>query len=230
MFDEPYILFLKFSVASKWIFRGFSRLDNLDKHGYAYENNLGNAKIVKTLYKFFNPIKIICNEGKITKNIRTHSKYNIGEFEDVFCVAKGLKPLAALDYSSYGKKKFKKLNVSLINKIIEYAHFKNIKILHNTKKGGMYLKSIFFDPKHYKDALKLMYVLWYDVPAGNEYMIGKLLGYSTDNIIYFYKKNHNINLSPKDIKKFNLFLSKFNPTLENLQGTYTFKIMDLKTL
>ena len=59
------------------------------------------------------------------------------------------------------KKLRKNYDVKLINHVLSYTNSKNVQYLHNTKTGGMYLKSIFFLPENYQNALKLMYILWY---------------------------------------------------------------------
>lgn len=139
-----------------------------------------------------------CDYGRISKKelspiiIKLENK--VGEFLDVYCVAKNKKKIAALDFSNYGKKKFRKKDKSLINKIIKYSNYKNIKALHNKKTGGIYLKTIFFNDKNYKNALKLMDILWNPINIFQNHIyyhiaIGLLLGYRKNNIIYFIEKN-----------------------------------------
>jgi len=151
-------------------------------------------------------------------------KLNIGEIFDIYCVANNKKPLAALDFSTYGINKLRKGNKKLINKVIDYCNYKGIQSLHNKKKGGMYLKTVFFQTKDYKKALKLMGILWYGnlTKDQNEYsfMIGKLLGYSNKDIKFFIKRNYNKNINPSDIKKYNKNLKKLDITLEDLNTNY----------
>ena len=168
---------------------------------------------------------ITCNAGLVTEEKydiypSSHSNNNIGEFDDVYCVANGKKPLAALDFSSYGINKFRKLNIDKINKVIKYANSKGIQALHNKKTGGMYLKTVFFLPTNYNNALKLMKILWDNEGLTNEemqYMIGKLLGYTINNIKYFMKKNYNIIISDEQIKIFQDKLDRIQVTLNELQ-------------
>ena len=151
----------------------------------------------------------------------------IGEFIDVYSVSNNTKPLAALDFSAYGRKKLKKLNVSLINKVIEYCNFKGIQMIHNTKIGGSYLKSICFLPHNYKNALKLMALLWYPnliyksmTDIQFEIGIGLLLGYTIDNIIYFIYTKYKTVITKKDVLFMKKIIHKVNISLEELQGTY----------
>ena len=154
-------------------------------------------------------------------------KHQIGEMFDVYCVANGKKPLAALDFSAYGIRKLRKMDKDLINKVIEYSNNKDVKIIHRKTKGGHYLNSVFYLPKNEKNALKLMGMLWnndkymFD-PIADEYIVGKLLGYKDENIKFFIEKNYNNgNIIPKSdwtkyknqvnkiIKKINFELDDF---------------------
>jgi len=103
--------------------------------------------------------KYRCSNGDKTM-INSKLDKQIGEFQDVLCVANDKKKLAALDFSNYGISKYRKLNKKLINKIIDYANAKNVKYLHINKKGGVYLKTVFFKEKNYKDALKFINLIW----------------------------------------------------------------------
>ena len=196
------------------------------KHSESYENILGNDK------KFLKS----CSKATITEDSEMNedigAKLKIDEFMDVYCVAKNKKPLAALDFSTSGINKFRKGNKKLVNKVIDYCNYKGIQALHNKQKGGMYLKTIFFLPKNYKEALKLMGILWYDNLTTDQsecqFMIGKLLGYSDKDIKFFIKRNYNKNITSSDIKKFKKNLKKLNITLEGLQGSYD--IVHLKTI
>ena len=85
----------------------------------------------------------------------------------------------------------------------------------------MYLKTIFFTPNNYNNALKLMKVLSDDnVTQNNEemqYMIGKLLGYTINNIKYFMKKKNYIIITDEQIKKYQTKLDSMKVTLKELQ-------------
>ena len=70
----------------------------------------------------------VCDTGLISKSkIDTNLlelSCIIGEFSDVYSVAKNNKELAVLDFSSYGKRKLKKLDLELINKVIDFCNYK----------------------------------------------------------------------------------------------------------
>jgi hypothetical protein len=181
--------------------------------------------------------KEVCDEGLIsetpTNPLVLELSRKIGEFHDVYCVANKQKSLAALDFSSYGKTKMrKKFNLKLTNEVINYCNNKNVQYLHNTKTGGMYLKSIFFLPENYEHALKLMYVLWYTHPnfdgINNSIAIGLLLDYSIDNIIFFCKRNYKTIITKKNVSKVADNLKKLEINLEMLQKD--FKILHKKTI
>jgi len=200
--------------------------------------------MVKTL-KVKDPINVYeCNFGQISNDsaacgwcgscktcrgtdLYIKQKKNLGEIIDVYCVAKNKKKLAALDFSTYGKNKLRKRNKALINKVIKYCNSKNVKALHNKKTGGMYVKTIFFTQKNYKNALKLMEILWnLDLPINpidHSIAIGLLLGYKRKNIIAFVEKNYKIKLDPKNHHKWKIVfkiiqdgINKMNVSLEDL--------------
>lgn len=168
---------------------------------------------------------VICDKGLISNkkmNIKLFEiTQKIGEINDIYCVSENKKNLAALDFSSRGIKNFKKLDTNLINNIIDHCNQKNVKYLHNTKNGGMYIKSVFFLQKNYNSALKLMLILW-DTPKNINYFeyqiaIGLLLGYNTNNILFFLKKNYNLDLDKNHIKIVKEKIKKMNVSLEDLQ-------------
>lgn len=176
------------------------------------------------------PIKdYVCDFGRISKDKQTDLSIilnkKLGEFLDVYCVAKNKKKLAALDFSTYGKNKYRKLNKVLINKVIKYCNYKNVKALHNKKIGGMYLKTIFFTQKNYKNALKLMNILWnpahpIEHPIDKSIAIGLLLNYKHKNIITFVEKNYKIKLDTTKMKivfkTIRGMINKMNVSLEDL--------------
>jgi len=153
--------------------------------------------------------KYECDVGRVSNDTRTNVSISlekkIGEFADVYCVSKNEKKLAALDFSTLGKNKLRKLNKSLINKVITYCNSKNVKALHNKKRGGMYLKTLFFTQKNYINALKLMDILWNPVhlfpyPIDEEIAKGLLFGYKQTNIIVFIERTYKIKIVRSDMK------------------------------
>lgn len=195
------------------------------------KNNTQN-KSLELKNKVKDPINIkyreVCDKGLISDSVNPLLyvlTYKIGEIHDVYCVSNNKKKLAALDYSSYGKKKLRKnYDVALINNVIDYSNSNNVQYLHNKKIGGMYLKSIFFLPENYEYALKLMYILWYPdsnfIGAEMNIAIGLLLDYDIDNIILFIKKNYSINKTKNDIKVVVSKIKKLKVTLEMLQKDF----------
>jgi len=167
----------------------------------------------------------LVDKGLVSKdvNLKLQELNNkIGEISDIYAVANNNKPLATLDFSSLGKRKLKKKDSVLINKIIDYCNYKGVQMLHNTKKGGMYLKTIFFLPHNYNKALKLMKILWY--PSSIPYnmhtvSIGLLLGYDKDNIIYISHRDK-LYIKKKDILSVQKKIDKMKVTLDDLQGIH----------
>ena len=181
------------------------------------------------LSKQIDPIKRYeCDVGRISNDTRTSISVSlenkIGEFADVYCVSKNEKKLAALDFSTLGKNKLRKLNKSLINKVIAYCNYKNVRALHNKKRGGLYLKTVFFTQKNYINALKLMDLFWNPVlrfhPIDEEIAKGILLGYKQKNIITYIEKTYNIKIVrskiPLIFKNIKNDLNKMSVSLEDL--------------
>ena len=179
--------------------------------------------------KQIDPIKKYeCDVGRISKDTQTSISISlenkIGEFADVYCVSKNEKKLAALDFSLYGKNKLRKRNKALINKVIAYCNYKNVRALHNKKRGGMYLKTVFFTQKNYINALKLMDILWNPVhlfhPWDEQIAIGLLLGYKQKNIIVYIEKVYNIKI----------VRSKMNVVFKNIKNKINKMSVSLKDL
>lgn len=159
-----------------------------------------------------------CDKGRISKN-KVPNEPSIGEWADVWCVATGKKPLATLDYSDQGRKKIK--NKTLVRKIIAYANSKGVQALHIQRKDGAYTKTVFFKPRQFENAKRLMYVMWFDQgpsPALFDYIMGKLLGYSLPNILYFIETRNGKKLNSVQVKMFNLIIKKVKVTMEMLPG------------
>jgi hypothetical protein len=168
----------------------------------------------------------LVDKGLVSKdvNLKLQELSNkIGEITDVYAVANNNKPLATLDFSSLGKRKLKKKDIVLINKVIDYCNYKGVQMLHNTKTGGMYLKTIFFLPHNYNKALKLMKILWYhdnSIPHNiHTAAIGILLGYDIDNILYISHRDK-FYITKKDILSVQKKIDAMKVTLDDLQGIY----------
>ena len=174
-------------------------------------------------------VKSLLNNGLVSDSTNTKSispfVIKLGEFFDVLSVAYGLKPLAALDFTPYGKKKLKKLDIKLINKVIEFCNKQGVKYIHHTKTGGMYLKSVFFLPENYQKAVNLMFILWKEPKLSDEpiidnmyhhFYIGRSLGYSDKNIQFFLKKNLDVTLTETQLKKINKQMDKDKYTIDDM--------------
>ena len=181
-------------------------------------------------------VKSTLNKGLISENKNTRENKlssDIGEFIDVLAVAYGLKPLAGIDFSAYGRSKFKKLNKTKINTIIEFCNSQGVKSVHNFKKGGMYLKTIFYIPENEQRAINLMAILWLDVKLSsnaklnNMYMhfyIGSSFGYLEKNIQFFLEKNDGNKLSNKQLDFIKGKISSDKYTLEELNTHHKIQI------
>lgn len=182
----------------------------------------------------FEIVKSLLDKGKVSKNnVKNTSHRDIGEFLDVLAVAYGLKPLAGLDFSAYGRNKFKKLNKVKINAIIEFCNTQGVKSVYNFQKGGMYLKNIFYLPKNQQKALNLMAILWLDVKfianaelnnMYHQFYIGASFGYAEKNTQFFLEQNFGKKLTEKQLEfiKAKLITDKF--TLEDLNKDHKIQI------
>ena len=163
------------------------------------------------------------NELNPILNLEKTKMYDeVGELFDVYCVAIGIKPLAALDFTPYGRQKLGTKNKELVNKIIDFCNDKNVNYIHLYKKGGRYLKSIFFLSHNLQLAINLMHFLWVDnhvdtSPDYYHYFIGKSLGYSDANIMYFIKKKLNLVISYDTLES---YYEKFTDTVIPIEHVY----------
>ena len=196
-----------------------------------FRANLEERENFNDLFNFMKDS--ICDKGAVNRE-GIEEDYRIvnamGEFHDVYCVATGEKPLAALDFSPYGKRKFLKKNIKLLNDVIDFANSKGVKMIHINQTGGMYLKTIFYLPKNFKNAMKLVAILWEDKLSNRhlvkivnamwrwkEVIIGKLLGYSRANIKYFYERNHKRKLTDTTIEELDNILDDVEITAEDFK-------------
>tara|TARA_B110001469_G_scaffold112696_1_gene115642 strand:+ start:368 stop:994 length:627 start_codon:yes stop_codon:yes gene_type:complete len=186
-------------------------------------NSMSEYPIPVTLSTMIVDLGQVTNEINPALNMVKNKMYDdIGEIFDVYCVAIGIKPLAALDFTPYGRQKLGKKNKKLINKIIDFCNDKNVNYIHLYKKGGRYLKSIFFLSPNLQSAINLMHFLWVDAPEDTppdyyQYFIGKSLGYSDVNIIHFIKEKLNMSLNSDIIES---YYKKFTDTLIPIEAIY----------
>ena len=145
----------------------------------------------------------------------------LGEFTDLYCVINNNKKLCGLDFSMYTKNRYKTEDKLLINQLIDYANTKDIHYIHYTKRGGIYLKTIFFHKDNLDLALKLMKIIWYpcsNILINENYQIalGILFGYSNDNIMYFMKTRFDFIIDENYINKLKTSIDNMNVKLEDL--------------
>lgn len=119
-------------------------------------------------------------------------RYNIGEYMDVLATIYCLKPLGALDI--FGKQYVENAGVNEIQKMArDYGLMRLTKVRNNKTP---YLNTVYFYPDNIENAKKLMALVWCNIvdEKYKSYMIGKLLGYTKENIVAYYR-NHEIILS-----------------------------------
>jgi hypothetical protein len=177
-----------------------------------------------------------CNSGLVTnkKKDKNHDiwlKFKGLEMSDLYSVASGKKPLAALDFSENGISKIIKRDKELVNQIIDFSNKKGVKAIHIKKECRFYLKTIFYLEENYQKALNLMGILWYenkDCKSLIDYhvMTGLSLGYDEDNIQYFIKKNCNYDIDMSKINEIKNKLKVMKVTLEDLNQIHNIVVLD----
>ena len=182
------------------------------------------------------PFLKYCDDGRISETQKQTDAndisimFDIGEFFDVYCVANNKKPLAALDFSTLGINKFKKMNKKLINDLIDYLNKNNINYIQYKGKETMYLNTVFYKKNNINNAIKLMDVLWGNnrLFKGLNYniAIGILLGYSDKNIIYFMKRNHGMTLSNKQLNDIKKKIKNYKVSFNDLKKNNKFEIYE----
>jgi hypothetical protein len=185
-------------------------------------------------------IKSMLDKGLITESpdLKKLDKMNrlqaeIGEFTDVLAVAYGLKDLAGIDFSAYGRSKFKKKNKAKINAIIDFCNKQGVQSVYNFKVGGGYIKNMFYLPHNEQKALNLMAIIWLDENISTNktlnsmyfnYYIGKSFGYSEKNTQFFLQQNFGNKLTDKQLDFINSKILSDNYTLADLNEGYKMKI------
>lgn len=188
------------------------------------QNTNNNCNICPIDNKFLN----ICDKGLVSKTpinpLLLELQNLLGEFCDLYSVIQNTKKICAIDFSIYSKNRYKYKDKLVINNLIDFANTKNIHYIHNTKTGGIYLKTIFFHKNNLDLALKLMKIIWFpcvNIKTNIDYQIalGYLLGYSDENIIYFIEKQHKTIIN-----------STYLLNLKNSIDVMTVKLTDLQTI
>jgi hypothetical protein len=148
--------------------------------------------------------KIKCSKGVINDGgIKVDT--DLMEFDDMYCVASGQKPVGAFNFSkSSQKRSIRSVGAASLNKIIRFANSKNIQWIQ-TKLKGHYLNTVFYLPENKGKAIALMKLLWdKDPPKLFKYFstqsIGLLLGYSHKNVQYFSMEKMNTAVTEDELK------------------------------
>lgn len=126
--------------------------------------------------------------GLIQKKGIVKFKYDyIDEFNELFCVIAGYKPMVAMYLTNNRLMNLRKYK-DIINSIILLARKNNIKVIINTQNDDRYVMG--FPMKNLEAAIlgQYMYSTIRGQKLKNHYLMGKLLGYSEANIKEFYKR------------------------------------------
>jgi len=183
--------------------------------------------------------ELILNKGIISyddaaRERLTKSKLmlQIGEYSDVLCVAYGTKPLAILDGSDKGRKNhMDHHDTELTNEVIELCHESDIWCIHNkSTRSSIYTKTVFFHKDNYNDAVKLMSIIFYgrSTLRNYDYVIGKLLGYSLENIQAFYDHNYTRSLNKEESVEFDKQIEEIDVTFEQLDAEHPGELVLVK--
>lgn len=147
-----------------------------------------------------------CCKGKISSKPQNPDKEEelLGEYFDVKCVIAKCKPLAALDMSKKLISKKRKHNFSFekINQVITDAN-KNKIVAVQKSNTRIYLNTIFCSRRNINKAYKLLNVIHNPMNLTQKeyhFLIGTLLGYSKENIMYFLERNNFGPISKEEIK------------------------------
>ena len=179
--------------------------------------------------------KKIYDSGRISskeienEKILDNADIEVGELYDAFCVAAEFKPLSMSIHNLNRWRTIRKRqpayayhHITRANLAEDILEQMGIKCLYHKKKKGY--NSIYFRKGCESNALKLMAFISNNEKIHNfdeysfDYAIGKLLGYSTDNISYFLLTRHGfktteefITETDKLLEELNVFIDDFNP-------------------
>jgi hypothetical protein len=165
----------------------------------------------------------VCRRGELPARLGEYPPdidASVGDYHDVMCVASNLKPLAAFDHTSYGKRLIRKdptKDLPRIRSIVAYAIAAGVQIMTVKVKSNNYMKSVAFKPKERTNALKLLLLLHTkNYPVGTKsatdvvYFVGKLLGYNVENIQNYIKTNLRETFTKDDVRRCNRLLKSYN--------------------
>lgn len=159
----------------------------------------------------------------------------VGEFLDVLSVATGLKPMAMTIHDmSYWRrlrtklhKDMSKLKISMRNKAEEIAYEHGIRCLYHKAARGY--NAFYFresEENGMENALKLAAFITnnpkvldtFSTNAECSYCIGKLLGYSSENIRYFISTRDNLEISDAFVAETEEKLNTMKITLDDFEA------------
>ena len=176
--------------------------------------------------------KKIYDSGRISskeienEKILDNATIEVGELYDTFCVATELKPLSMSIHNlnrwrtmrnkqpAYAHQQITRAN--LAEDILEQM---GIKCLYHKKKKGY--NSIYFRKGCESNALKLMAFITCNEKIHHfdeysfQYAIGKLLGYSTDNISYFLLTRYEFKITEEFIIETDKLLEELNVSIDD---------------
>jgi hypothetical protein len=148
-------------------------------------------------YKKLQPIMQIkrsdCEGAIKNTGIVKYKQKNILSFNELFCVIANNKPLALIELSYDLINSYFRKNMYLINEIINLANKCGIKaIIHSYNNIP---NMVVFNKKYKSDAILVLYLN--TTKRGiqsnkNPYLLGRLYGYSENNIKAFYKRMYNM--------------------------------------
>lgn len=159
----------------------------------------------------------------------------VGEFLDVLSVATGTKPMAMTIHDmAYWRrlrkklhKDMSKLKISMRNKAEAIAYDNGVRCLYH--KGARGYNAFYFresDENAMENALKLAAIITnnpkvldtFSTNAECSFCIGKLLGYSSENIRYFISTRDNLEISDEFVAQTEKKLNTMKITLDDFEA------------
>lgn len=176
--------------------------------------------------------KKIYDSGRISskeienEKILDNADIEVGELYDAFCVAAEFKPLSMSIHNLNRWRTIRKRqpayayhHITRANLAEDILEQMGIKCLYHKKKKGY--NSIYFRKGCESNALKLMAFISNNEKIHNfdeysfDYAIGKLLGYSTDNISYFLLTRHGFKTTEEFITETDKLLEELNVSIDD---------------
>lgn len=176
--------------------------------------------------------KKIYDSGRISskeienEKILDNADIEVGELYDAFCVAAEFKPLSMSIHNLNRWRTIRKRqpayayhHITRANLAEDILEQMGIKCLYHKKKKGY--NSIYFRKGCESNALKLMAFISNNEKIHNfdeysfDYAIGKLLGYSKDNISYFLLTRHGFKTTEEFITETDKLLEELNVSIDD---------------